>query len=285
MSVGRLPRQCEFPGCPPRKHFWRVWREAPHGLFLDGHWYCSPECFKQALVSALGPLLTVTPPAPVAPNRVPLGLLMLDRGFVDREQLRRALQAQKDSGTGRVGEWLRHMGAATEDQVTQVLGLQWSMPVFPLRQTRRYLECAHLIPLVLLEAVEMVPVHYLETSQQLFIAFVDRVNYTALYAVEKVLECHTEPCLAPQSLIQQALKELRGQALPGEIVVEVGPEPPRIADTTWTYASKLAAEGVRVSGFAGFVWVRIVSASGPNDLLFRIHYNQTDSPPRLSDDE
>src|ERR1019366_937820 len=49
------------------------------------------------------------------------------------------------------------------------------------------------------------------TSQHLYIAFVDRINYSALYALEKMLECHTEPCLAVQSQIVQALNELRGR--------------------------------------------------------------------------
>src|SRR5579863_8981934 len=63
--------------------------------------------------------------------------------------------------TGRVGEWLRHLGAVTEEQVTQVLGLQWSIPVFPLGQSRRFLECARLVPLPLLKVAEMLPVHHI----------------------------------------------------------------------------------------------------------------------------
>ena len=143
---------------------------------------------------------------------------MLSRGLVDNEQLKKALKAQKESGSGRVGEWLRHIGAVSEEQVTQILGLQWSIPVFPLNQSRRFLECAHLVPFPLLEVAEMVPVHHIPTSQHLYVAFVDRVNYSALYAVEKMLECHTEPCLAVQSQVLQALNELRGRPRPVEFL-------------------------------------------------------------------
>jgi len=277
MGLGRSTPQCEALACPRRRRSWRAWLETPRGTSLDGHWYCGPECFQQALVSAVEPLLSATAPPPATAHRVPLGLLMLSRGYVGPEQLKQALKAQKDSGTGRVGEWLRHIGAATEEQVTQVLGLQWSMPVYPLHQTRHYLECAHLIPLALLEAVEMVPVHYLAASRHLYMAFVDRVNYTALYSVEKMLDCRTEPCLASQSQMQEALQELRTQPRPAELVVDGSGGPAQIAETTWSYVSRLGGEGVRVAGFTGFLWIRILSLGGSNDLLFRIP--QIEIPP------
>ena len=147
-----------IPACTHRRRLWRAWLDPVRGHSLDGRWYCSPECFEQALGSTISGFLNAKPQARAMTHRAPLGLLMLSRGFVDNEQLKQALKAQKDSGTGRVGEWLRHIGAATEEQVTQVLGLQWSIPVFPLGQSRRFLECAQLVPFPLLEVAEMVPV-------------------------------------------------------------------------------------------------------------------------------
>jgi hypothetical protein len=202
---------------------------------------------------------------------------MLSRGCVDNEQLRKALKAQKDSGSGRVGEWLRHIGAATEEQVTHALGSQWSIPVFPLNQTRQYLECAHLIPLPLLEAVEMVPVHYIATSHHLYVAFVDRINHTALYSVEKMLECRTEPCLALQSHVRQALEELRRRPRPAEIALDNVSEPRDMAKITLSYASRLGADGVRISGFSGFIWTRIFSPSGSSDVLFRVRRDRPEA--------
>jgi hypothetical protein len=244
-----------------------------HGYSLEGHWYCSPECFERALTSAVAQLLHAKPQPPAVTHRAPLGLLMLSRGFVDNEQLKKALKAQKDSGTGRVGEWLRHIGAVSEEQVTQILGLQWSIPVFPLHQSRRFLECAHLVPFPLLEVAQMVPVHYITTTQHLYVAFVDRVNYSALYALEKMLECHTEPCLALQSHIIQALNELRGRDRALEILVDNLSEPGEIASSILTHVMRLGATDVRVSGFDGFIWARILSSSGHTDVLFQAQRN------------
>ena len=243
MITERFVRQCGFPACSHRRGFWRAWLETPRGCCVDGCWYCSPDCLEKALAATIGPLLPGTAPAPAKAHRVPLGLLMLSRGLVDSEQLRKALKAQKDSGSGRVGEWLRHMGAVSEEQVTQILGMQWSIPVFPLQQSQRYLECAHLVPLPLLEVAEMVPVHHLATSQNLYVAFTDRINYSALYAVEKMLECHTEPCLALQSRVLQVLNELRSRPRPVELLLDYISDPWEMAKTILAHALSLQRYG------------------------------------------
>jgi hypothetical protein len=110
MNAERFLRPCESPVCGRRRRLWRALVGPVRGLTLDNHWYCSPECFRYALTSTIEQLLPpVAPRMDYKPHRVPLGLLMLSRGYVDQEQLKKALQAQKDSGSGRVGEWLRHI--------------------------------------------------------------------------------------------------------------------------------------------------------------------------------
>ena len=268
MKAERFLRQCESPACSRRRRLWRVWFEPVRSYSLDGHWYCSPKCFEQALAFAIGHFLPGSAQTPAKAHRVPLGLMMLSRGLIDNEQLKRALKAQKDSGSGRVGEWLRHLGAVSEEQVTQILGVQWSIPGF--------LECAHLVPFPLLEVAEMVPVHHLPTSQHLYVAFVDRINYSALYAVEKMLECHTEPCVALQSQVLQALKELRSRPRPVEVLVDNISDPWEMASTILAEAVRQGAADVRVSGFDGFIWARILSPSGYADILFQAQRNQSE---------
>lgn len=276
LNVDRLARQCEYAACSHRRRLWRVWLEPVRGYSLEGRWYCSPECFEHALASSVSQLLRVKPQPPAVTHRAPLGLLMLSRGLVDNDQLKRALKAQKESGAGRVGEWLRHIGAVTEEQVTQVLGLQCSIPVFPLKRSRQFLECAHMVPFPLLEVAEMVPVHHIPTSQHLYVAFVDRVNYSALYALEKMLECHTEPCLAAQSHIIEALEELRGRNRALEILVDNLSEPAEIARSVLEHVMRLGATAVKVSGFDGHIWARINSGSNSTDVLFQAPRTEAD---------
>ena len=52
-----------------------------------------------------------------------LGLVMLEQGWITQAQLRRALDAQKAAGTGRLGDWLIQQDAVAEDRITRALGL------------------------------------------------------------------------------------------------------------------------------------------------------------------
>lgn len=269
MKPERIAHHCESPVCSHRRQSWRPWSGSPSGYSFEGHWYCSMECLAHALVAAIAEVLPKKASSPAKPHRVPLGLLLLSRGLVDNEQLKQALKAQKDSGTGRVGEWLRHLGAVTEEQITLALGLQWSIPVFPLGQSRRFLDCAGLVPLPLLETAEMIPVHLIPTSQTLYVAFVDRINYSALCALEKMLACRTEPCLAAQSHIRNALGEIRNRPPRFETFVDNVSDPANITNAVLTQVERLNATGLKVTGFADFIWARIFSEFEYTDVLFQ----------------
>jgi hypothetical protein len=274
LNTDRFRRDCESPTCPRPRRSWKALFEADRGYSLDGHWYCSSDCFIQALSFAVGHITPGSTPPAGTTHRAPLGLLMLSRGFVDNDQLKTALKAQKEAGSGRVGDWLRHLGAVSEDQITQMLGLQWSIPVFPINQSRRYLECANMVPLPLLQAAAMVPVHYLPASQVLYVAFSDRASHSALYSVEKMLACRTEPCLIPQSQLLQALREIGDQHQPVDLLAKNISDPWEIANAIWTHTEKLGAVDVRVSGFGGFIWARIFGPAGHTDVLVQSHKHQ-----------
>jgi hypothetical protein len=269
MKLQRVARQCESPICSHHRSAWRGWLDPVRGYSINDHWYCCPECFEHAVATAVAQFLRGSVKTLVTSHRIPIGLLMLSRGIVDNEQLKRALKAQKESGTGRVGEWLRQIGAVTEDQVTQCLGLQWSIPVFPLAQSRRFLDCAQLVPFSLLEVAEMLPVHHLPDTKTLYVAFVDRVNYSALYALEKMLDCHTEPCVAAQSQVIQAMNELRRRPRPVEALVNNISDPTEVAISISAHVARLGAVDVRISGLDSFVWSRVLSPSGYTDILFQ----------------
>ena len=195
---------------------------------------------------------------------------MLSQGFVREADLKAALHAQRDSGSGRVGEWLRHLGSVTELQVTRALGMQWSLPVFPLEKTQSHLECAGLVPFPILDAAQMVPVHFVPQARHLYVAFADRINYTVLYAVEKMLNCRTEPCLALQTEIQKVLGEIRQRPRPAEILLDSVSDPVAMARTLVSYAVKLAAEEVRAVGCGEFAWIKMHTRNDVNNLLFRV---------------
>jgi len=271
-----LGPRCANPNCPQQQSLWRTFLRPARGIFLRKQWLCSPECLNQALERSLMPVIETTRPIrETKSHRFPLGLLMHSLGLVTRESLQSALQAQREAGQGRVGDWLRRQGAVTEPQITQALAVQWSLPVYPLERWERLLNWAHLLPTGLLHSFHMLPVHYLPASGLLYVAFSSRVDYTALYAIEQMLDFRTQPCLAQESQITKALEALhrRSETKDGEIP---GPlEPSVISGATLQEVIKYGAREVRVAGCTDNVWIRLSALGVVRDLLFQ---SRTENP-------
>lgn len=262
--------QCESTVCARRASVWRRLSGERQGVHLNGHWYCSVECFETAAADVFARVLPGSRRSEAKRHRVPLGLVMFSLGMVSHDHLQAALQAQRTARTGRVGEWLRQSGVVTEAQVTAALAAQWSRPVFPLEGRDRYLECAKLIPAPLLESARMVPVHHLPASKVLHIAFAQSIDYTSLYGIEQMLDVRTEPCLAQESTLTRALETLRGQQRPAEILFDSVDDPREMGATARSYATQLGAEAVKIVSCGEYIWTRIESRGQTHNLLFQI---------------
>jgi hypothetical protein len=69
-------------------------------------------------------------PGPAARSlRMPLGLILLSRGWITHRELQEALAAQRCAGTGRIGEWLGRLHGISEATIAKALGIQWNCAV------------------------------------------------------------------------------------------------------------------------------------------------------------
>jgi hypothetical protein len=199
-------------------------------------------------------------------HRMPLGLLLLERGLIQRSDLRRALSEQKKSG-GYIGKLLQSFGVVDELTVTSMVAAQWCCPVFPVSSV--FLGCATLVPLYLLDLYRMLPVHYSAVSRKLFVAFEYAVDANALYALESMLSCDTEPCFLPSSSITAFRERLREKTTQREIVIEQPTEVDEMAQVTRRYLLQWKARQIQHTVCGEHVWVRLESASSKMNLLFR----------------
>src|SRR6266436_8317170 len=270
---------CALVSCSSARSLWqRIHRR--QGAFLDGAFYCQPECLETALISQLS-RLRVTPPSSQPPNRIPLGLLMVARGKLTYIEVRAALEAQRRARYGKIGEWIEKLGFATEQDVTTALALQWGCPVASSFDPSA-IHSPGSIPLPILEAFQMLPLNYVAVTNTLYLAFGERVDHGALFAIEKILDCRTQPCVAGRKSIACQLDTMRQLPRPND--VEFGPmndlaEMARIASS---YAARLSPETVRLSRIGRFIWllldVRSKTRSTATNLVFRL---PTDSPQPL----
>jgi hypothetical protein len=235
---------------------------------MRGSSYCAPHCFKKAASEYFSAACTaVVAPSPVR-HRVPLGLLMLSRGQITYPQLQAALEAQRGSRQQRIGEWLQELGFASEPQITSALGLQWACPVLAWR-TPHDSSGARMLPYRLLERFRMLPVQFVSATRIFYVAFCDGIDYSALYAIEQMLDCRTEACLISRSSMDRELERMGHEARAGDLLFESWHAPSAMAHITCGYALKLGAEEVRIVGCGEYIWVRLEAGRDLATLLFR----------------
>jgi hypothetical protein len=260
--------QCAGRGCNLPRRMWRRIAWWKGRIRLRGWSYCTPQCFENAAHACFSDACIPVVAASPVRHRIPLGLLLLSRGLLTNWQLRAALEAQRARGQGRIGEWLQELGFATEQQVTTALGLQWACPVLTGKVPRDS-ACAGMLPHRLLEHFRMLPIQFVVSTRIFCVAFCDGIDYTALYAIEQVLDCRTEACLISRSSMDQELERMGHQARAGDRLFESWRDPAAMASITCTYALKLGAQQVRIVGCGEYIWVRLEAGGEVSTLLFR----------------
>lgn len=262
-----LPRA--VPSCTHARGWWRQWLGKPARVLLQGSYYCLDYCLEGALVRALGETKPV-PARPATARRIPLGLVLLDRRQLTTEQLQVALATQRAAGRGRLGEWLQVLGFVSEGQVTAALARQWSCPVLRADASAAHLGPTPQIPLSLLESFRMIPVAYVEATRALHIAFSEGLEYGVLYAIEQMLDCRTEACLAAPSLVRGWLQTLCSGRRENEARIEHISDFAELGRIVRSYSRRLAAREIRAAWCGPDYWVRLFRESAsPVDLFLR----------------
>jgi len=116
-------------------------------------------------------------------HRIPLGLVMLEQGWITSSQLRQALEAQKVAGAGRLGHWLVRRQGVSEQLVVRALSLQWSCPVLPLEFHDAEALTA-LVPRLFVDAFGALPLR-VAAGKLLYLGFEDRLDPVVALAVER----------------------------------------------------------------------------------------------------
>ncbi len=259
---------CGLTSCPSAKSPWtHIWRRRV-GTFLQDVFYCHPKCLETALIQQLTRLYPLAPAATPS-NRIPLGLLMVARGWLTHDQVVTALAAQQSARSGKIGDWFEKLGFATEQQVTSALGLQWGCPVASPPDAAAITPIGW-IPLGILEAFQMIPLQFVPATNILYIAFGERVDHAALYAIEKILNCRTRPCVRGRKSVAAELDQMRQMPRPHE--VEFGPmyDCTEIGRVSASYITRLGADDARIGRVGHFIWLRLRVHASHTDLLFRL---------------
>lgn len=123
-------------------------------------------------------------------HRVPLGLLMLAQGWITPSQLRQALEAQRQNGRGRIGEWLVSECGLEPEQVSRGLGMQWNCPVLGMEGFSPE-AMALVMPGIFVEQFGLLPLRT-TGGRILYLAFEDRLDASVSLAVEQMTGIQVE---------------------------------------------------------------------------------------------
>ncbi len=156
-------------------------------------------------------------------HRVPLGLLMLEQGWITAVQLKRALEGQKAAGSGRLGQWLVAQKAVSEQLVTRALGLQWSCPVLPL-EFHDAEALTPLLPRLFVDAFGALPLR-VAAGKLLYLGFEDRLDPVLALAVERMTGLRVECGLVQGSLFRPSHERMLKAAFPAVELLEAASEP------------------------------------------------------------
>jgi hypothetical protein len=240
----------------------KPWRNRRRPIFED-QWGCSGRCVlamaRAAIRRELGDRTAETAASTPHRHRIPLGLLMLSQGWITHPQLRRALEAQRENGVGRIGDWLQSECGVEARQITRGLSMQWNCPVLTTDGFAPEV-MALAVPRLFVEKFALLPLR-VAGARILYLGFDDRLDATSAFALEKMTQLKVESGLVEGAQFQAArsrLLECRGVETRLETV---GDEDVLAARMTAILEQKkpLASRLVRMHQY---YWMRIWLESG-----------------------
>src|SRR2546426_2914838 len=149
-----------------------------------------------------------------------LGDLLVAEGLINREQLQRALLAQKGT-TEKLGSLLVRLNLVNEDQLVGFLARQYGIPSVTLSQLDIDPDVLKLVPAQMARKYEIVPVE--RKANVLTLAMADPTNVFALDDVAFMTNFQILPVVAAQGAIRKAIErnyDVQMSAI-GEVIQEL----------------------------------------------------------------
>ncbi|HEY1802992.1 MAG TPA: hypothetical protein VGG45_00795 [Terracidiphilus sp.] len=147
-----------------------------------------------------------SPPREGHRHRIPLGLVLLEQGWITNQNLRLALHAQKNAGAGRLGKWLVESRSASEENVTRALGLQWGCPVLGM-EFRHPEGLTALVPRLFVDAFGALPLR-VAAGRILYLGFEDHLDPALALALERMTGLEVVGGFVPESAFRPAQARL-----------------------------------------------------------------------------
>ncbi len=275
-AAGKEREGCGNPGCAGG---WLAsLKDRRRGVF-EGRWGCTAKCIETMVKTAVrreaGEEATEEGQE-VDRHRMPLGLILLAQRWITNPQLQHALDRQRRTGRGLIGQWLTEECGLDSSRITRGLGAQWGCPVLPMEgfDPERMALAA---PRLLVEQLGMVPLRMVG-KRTLQLAFAERLDASAALAMERISGLKVESGLVDLAQWKDARRRLGAcDFVDADFNQVAGIEvlPGRIA----AVMNKMQPVASRLVRVHRFYWLRMWLE--PNAMLGGVPWTREDVVDRL----
>lgn len=141
-----------------------------------------------------------------------LGELLLESDIINQSQLDKALEIQKQKGKndrdGLIGQILVALGYVTEEEIAQVLTIQYGFPFLPLESYEISPEAIKLIPENVAKQYNLIAIDKIEDI--ITIAMSNPLNTQAVEDVEMITKCKVHVFVSTMTDVTNAIKKYYG---------------------------------------------------------------------------
>ncbi len=135
--------------------------------------------------------------------RKKIGELLIERGIITPDQLKKALQQQAQKG-GYISQHLISLGFATEVDIANCLSIQYNIGYLPLDNYRIPLHLLETIPLKLIKIFSVLPLD--KIGRILAVAMADPLNEGVIEMLRQITNCDVEVFVSTYSELNRAIE-------------------------------------------------------------------------------
>ncbi len=137
-----------------------------------------------------------------------LGDLLLEKGIINQVQLEKALKIQKEKG-GLIGQIFVMLGYVKEEEIAQVLTVQYGFPYLPLESYEISADMIKLIPENVAKQYNLIAID--KIGNLLTISMSNPLNIQAAEDIEMLSGCKVQVFISTMTDISNAIKKYYGE--------------------------------------------------------------------------
>ncbi len=153
-------------------------------------------------------------------KNAPIGQILLENGFITKEQLEDALIKQKQSEGKMLGDVMLEMGLVSETQLAQALSIRLKVPFVDLSTTQINREAVMKIPEE--KAREKIVLAYAINNNRLMVATNDPINFYIFEELKVQTGMEIIPQISTKTAIEEAIGKFYSQQNVDKAVNELG---------------------------------------------------------------